>query len=749
MNVGSELETITIYREGAVCTRRAKLDRVDREVRVVGLPLSLVPGSVRGRVLTGPVGLRVLDVRPGFDVEFGDAVDESAETKARDAAKLEVTRLEARFNRLDAELRELQNLKPLPFEREEGAPPRPAPVEATLALTAFVDEKMKQLLSDKRAVEKELKDAREEAQLRERRLAEASAEKRSQKAKVTRAIVLAMSMEAAGPVEIEVEYQVPGVRWVPNYTLRLEKGFQGGALRLRASVAQDTGEDWKGVKLALSTATLLRRTDVPELKSLRIGRTQPQPPKPGFRAPPPGLDELFDGYDTASRPIPPALPTSVSVPTGFAAPPPPPAPPMKPQPRQAEKEKKRAVSYEAPTTEIAAAMPADEDAMPARGRSTGAMKPMAPGAPPPRSAPMASMPAPAAMRRPQAKGGGVFGTVADAIGGAMRDEADDFASLPEEEAEGGWGGDAPTGSGFSPVIPTYTPAEGLLDYDRLRMPGPEVAGARGKLSHVSDFEAVFAVGVSVQVDVVMMLLSTWQQRAMKVASLPVPPRCTLVASFDQFDFRYDCVAPVDVPSTGMWSTVPVMACQVGLTPQYVCVPAVEPKVFRTLAISNATTAALLAGPVEVSVGDEFLMTTTMPAIPPGANTERLGLGVEEAIKVARKTNFAETTGGFLGGSTVLKHDVEIEVNNRLGSPAAIEVRERVPVVPQSEKDIKVEEAEVKPGWEKTDGPVDGVVTAGLRRWRVTVAPGGRSTLTASVLVRIPADKMLVGGNRRS
>lgn len=325
MNVESELQTVTIYREGAVCTRRAKLDRVGKEVRVVGLPMSLVPGSVRGRVLTGPVGLRVLDVRPGFDVQFGDAVDESAEVKARDAAKLEVTRLEARFNRLDAELRELQNLKPLPFEREEGAPPRPAPVEATLALTAFVDEKMKALLTDKRAIEKELKDAREEAQLRERRLAEASAEKRSQKAKVTRAIVLSMSMEAAGPVELEVEYQVPGVRWVPNYTLRLEKGFLGGTLRMRASVAQDTGEDWKDVKLALSTATLLRRTDVPELKSLRIGRTQPQPPKPGFRAPPPGLDELFDGYDSVMRSPPAGLPSSST--TVFGLPPPPPAPP--------------------------------------------------------------------------------------------------------------------------------------------------------------------------------------------------------------------------------------------------------------------------------------------------------------------------------------------------------------------------------------------------------------------------------------
>lgn len=731
MNITSELQTVTIYREGAVCTRRAKVERVGTEVRVVGLPMSLLSGSVRGRVLTGPVGLRVLDVRPGFDVEFGDAVDESAEVKARDAARVEVARLELRFNRFDAELRELQTLKPLPFAPKEGDAPRAAPVEATLAMTAFVDERMKQLLVDKRAVEKELKDARDELQLRERRLAEASAEKRNSKAKVTRAIVLSMSQAAEGPVELEVEYQVPGVRWVPNYTLRLEKGFVGGKLRMRASVAQNTGEDWKGVALSLSTATLLRRTDVPELKSLRIGRTQPQAPKPGFRAPPPGLDELFTGYDAVSRSLP-GIEISV--------PPPPPAPPMRrPAPGDYQEKKKLDLPAQEEAAELNAPMPQ---------RSRSAAKPMAPGAMPmPSAAPMMMPPM-------QAKrgGGGVLGGMARAVGAVAasavmsRDEDDGsgYEGAADELSE-----ESPTGSQYAPVIPTFTPAEGLLDYDRLRMPGAEVAGARGKLSRVSEFDAVFAVGVTVQVDVMLAALNFWQQCTAMVQTLPLPPRCTMVASFDSFDFRYDCAAPVDVPSTGVWSTVPVMECEVGLTPQYVCVPAVEPKVYRTLAIANSSTSALLAGPVEVSVGDEFLMTTTMPAIPPGANTERLGLGVEEAIKVARKTNFAETTGGFLGGSTVLKHEVELEVNNRLSSAAAIEVRERLPQVPLSEKDIKVEEVEVKPGWEKVVGPVDGVVTEGLRRWRVTVPPGGRMALTAQFLVRIPADKMLVGGNRRN
>jgi len=123
--------------------------------------------------------------------------------------------------------------------------------------------------------------------------------------------------------------------------------------------------------------------------------------------------------------------------------------------------------------------------------------------------------------------------------------------------------------------------------------------------------------------------------------------------------------------------------------------------------------------------------------------------VEEAIKVARKTQYKETTGGFLGGSTVLPHDVEIEINNRLGAPALIEVRERVPTVDASEKDLKVEEVQSVPPWEKVEGPIDGEIVRGARRWRVTVPPGQTQKLTAQFAIRMPADRMLVGGNRRN
>ena len=67
-------------------------------------------------------------------------------------------------------------------------------------------------------------------------------------------------------------------------------------------MAQRSGEDWRGVRLALSTADLLFDARLPELPSLRFGRAQP-PAKKGYRAAPPGLDRMFEGHDRA---LPPA-----------------------------------------------------------------------------------------------------------------------------------------------------------------------------------------------------------------------------------------------------------------------------------------------------------------------------------------------------------------------------------------------------------------------------------------------------------
>lgn len=291
----------------------------------------------------------------------------------------------------------------------------------------------------------------------------------------------------------------------------------------------------------------------------------------------------------------------------------------------------------------------------------------------------------------------------------------------------------------------------MQDYARLVMAGPQSSG-RGRLGPMGEWDSVLLGGVGVEIEVLVSAVNAARRAALSVRGIAPPGSTNPVSSVDAFDYRYDCGSRVDVPSTGRWVSVAVTSCQVGLTPEYVCVPGVDSRVYRTLLVSNRGPAALLPGPVDVTVGDAFLMTTRLPAVPPRADaTHRLGLGVEEAIKVARKTSFKENTGGFLSGSTLLPHEIEIELSNRLATAAKVEVRERVPsVAPEDEKDVKVEETLVRPPWETIESPLDGqAVVRGARRWVVTVPPGERLTLVAQYAIRMPSDRMLVGGNRRA
>ncbi|HVG61033.1 MAG TPA: mucoidy inhibitor MuiA family protein [Hyalangium sp.] len=774
--VPSVLDAVTVHADGALCTRLATVPaengRLPTQVRINGLPLGLTTGSLRASVLQGPAGLAVRDIRPAFDAQLPPEPDVPAEQRALEEAQEALASVTLELQRVQRDVEATQELSPSFLEPKKGDPPREASPTSVLTLASFVDEELAALLSRKLDLERRQRDAMAEVELRRRRLQEGSSAVRGQRAVLYRAAVITLSAVGTGEGEtrLMLEYAVRGARWVPGYELRMPRSLDGGTLRMRASVLQRTGEDWQNVKLSLSTAELNRRADVPELKALRIGRRQPPPARSGWREPPPGLDELFTGYDSAGRPPVPAPP-----------PPPPKTAPIVAKPKGEARDRTatgeipvsgdmrqqmapssttvplpESISAEAPAEYAEAlaspAAPAPLPAMKKGGFLSGIRS--APGGPPP---PAPSAPAAAAPRRSMASRGG--GSLERQRTGASRNESAKKDAAYEEEAApmmdldeggalGGFGGAAPS----EPEPPSGIELGGsLLDYDSLELPPPNQPGLRGRLQPRpvwSSQELLALTAVHVQVDIIS-LIATRQQsmEAVQHISPPtwaVPPR----QSTPHFDYRYDVETRMDVPSDSVWHTVSVFSAPVGLSAEYLCVPSMEPQVFRTVKVENRTPHALLAGPVDVTLGDEFLMTSPLPTLAPGA-TQRLGLGVEESIKVSRNTRFDEATGGVFGGATVLTHRVSVEVANRLGRPVLVEIRERVPVVPKDEKDIKLEETEIKPAWRPPetlpgDTPVDGE-----RAWRVTVQPGEKQSLEAAWAVKIPSSKMLQGGNRRT
>ncbi|WP_441249628.1 DUF4139 domain-containing protein [Kitasatospora sp. McL0602] len=672
---------MVVHASGAVCRRRARgLVPPDGKVRLPGLPSSLDPGSLRATV-TGGDGHRVTEARLEQAAELRRTEELPELRRAAERAREESEAARARHARQLHRIDEIAALRAIPPQRGPDDPHRRTPADVWLDLADFVDERLTRLQARADTLAEEHQQAEHVAAVAEEELARASTAEPAGRVATTRTAVLTLTAAdstSAAEVEIEIEYIVPGAVWVPTYRLSHRQGDGGGTLVLRASVAQRTGEDWTGVRLGLSTADLHRRSDLPRLHSIRIGRAQAAPAASGWREPPPGLGELFAGYDTAVPPAP--RPAARRRSTGRPA---------------------RAMRYD-----FGGPAPA---VVHASGPRPGAQPvPPAPAAP-------AGAPAPDLLRSHAKR------------------------AAPAPDAAGGAGPAGPAGPAAPLMAPLMAaapappppppavegpprPAESWLDYASLVLDGPEQGDARrGKLRRDAD---PGLPGVSVP-------------RTPPLPRHAVAPR----DSAGSFDHRYDAAARVDLPSDGGWHSVTVGEIPVGLSREYVCVPAVEPTVYGVLVLANDTEQALLAGPVEVTADGEYLLTTRLPTLAPGG-TRRLGLGVAEGIRVARRAELRESTAGLLNNTTVLDHRVHVELANSLDHPVTVEVRERVPV--STEAEVRIEE---RPGWSPLD-PVE-PTPPGLRRRRVVLPAQGTAELDGGYEIRIPAGKALLGGNRRN
>ncbi|WP_406310649.1 DUF4139 domain-containing protein [Streptomyces sp. NBC_00623] len=680
---GSTLDSVVVYAQGAVCRRLARGSvSPDGRVRVTGLPRSLDPGSLRARVLGAP-GVRVTEAR----VEVGAS---PLATGTPDELRREVERLsdayaaaQGRRDRQLSLIEEVRALHPVPPARRREDPHRRTPVDAWLELADFVDERLAGLHNRLVELEGALRNVEHELTVAADRLARASTDAPSAHVETTVCAVLTLDGTGDAEAELELEYGVPGAVWVPAYRLTHRQGDGSGRLVLRASVAQRTGEDWTGVRIALATADLRRRTDLPRLRSIRIGRSQPAPAPSGWREPPAGLVDLFSGYDAAG-PGPATTAAPVAVAAGAASGPvPPPPPPQPPAPQ----------SYGG----LPAAVPL-------------------PGGAPPESFGdgMPALAQPAGSRP----------------GNRPRTGGRSFAGAPAAMAPAAPGRAAPPPPP-EPVAGPPQPSGAELDYAALVLCGPdEQGGRRGRLFPDSPFDPVAA---------------EYHRRAEAVAALPLPGQAVRPReSAGSFDHRFDATARADIPSDGTWHTVTVGEIPVGLRTEYLCVPSVEQTVYATLVLSNSTDQALLAGPVEVTVDDDFLLTAALPTLAPGG-VRRVGLGPAEGIRVTRRTNLHESTSGLRNNTTVLDHRVHVELANRLARPVTVEVRERVPVT--SEPDVRIEE---RADW---TAPEEGTEpdrhAPGTRVWRLDLPAGATAALDGGYEIRIPTGKALVGGNRRS
>ena len=714
--IDTKVESVTLYHRGATVRRTAPLDfssGLPPDLFLAGLPLSLVDHTVRLRVEVEGGEVMLSNVRVGLYAPPRGTPPQPPEQKALRDTQDALSLLRDRIAQLESETQRLVDVSVLPRPTpEEGKMPPPAPMLARVALEALFEDSVGKRIELVRTLRDEVKALEEKERELHRALQLASTAQHVRPDELKKSIHASL-VSGSSPKKgrLVLEYFVLGARWAPSYQCRMTRDCLQADLQLRALVCQRTGEDWRGVNLQLSTAAPMSWTELPELGAIKIGKAQPPPPSQrGFRPPPKGAASLFLDYDrglTSAREAMPVIPSWQSPELAMQGLPP---------PRPASMASGMMMEMAASADVMDDESPAEEErAM--KKEIAAPRRMMAPPAPPPAMA----APAPGAgpQRNKSAK------SVSARGGRADMGEADGFGGAPEPSLE-------------------------VVLYASLRLSGPE-SGSRGSLTPVDRrqafLESLARLNLVATFDV-LALVERAESQGLEVYNLRAPDGSSDVRSeAGWYDYVYGTDAAVDVPSDGTFHSVPVNTRTATSDVLYVVVPREDPQVYRQALVRNPLPSPLLPGPVEVSVGGEYVLTTTLPSVAPGGDF-KLSLGVEQGIKVARNARYLEQrSGDKVVATNELIHDLDIEVVNNLERAAKCEVRERVPQ-PAPEAEVVVDEGGIKPPWEPYKQEERGSVIEGGRRWVFTVKPGATQKLTAQYRVKLYANNELVGGNRR-
>ena len=275
MILDSRISAVTVFLNRAKVTRTAKAELPAGESILVfqNIPNAIQPDSVRARGTGSGVRIVSLDVAA---VQLPNTPDPLAGEVQQQVEDLELRLRELTDEQAAIDLRMKTTahmrvsaatdlIKGLAWGRTN--------IDALEIFNGYVDKTddaaraaLRDLEVRKRALQREL----DAAKARLKQLQHPASRHRKE-------VRVVVESEAPGTeVTLEISYVCSGATWKPLYDLRLT----GETLQVTylASVTQDTGEDWVGVDLALSTARPAATFSIPELSPWYLDI--PRPPRP-------------------------------------------------------------------------------------------------------------------------------------------------------------------------------------------------------------------------------------------------------------------------------------------------------------------------------------------------------------------------------------------------------------------------------------------------------------------------------------
>lgn len=271
----SKIATVTVYQTTALVTREVTVPEGAGQVEVVvsPMPSATMPNSLYAE---GSDVVRVLSARYRTRAI---AEDNREEVRKLEGEIKAITKLLAD---LDADMKgvtlnmgfnaklEAFTAATLTTLTEKGQ----LDAEKTILLATHIRDSRAKLIKEETKLKQSIETEKDKLAFAQRQLGEKS----GGVSRTERDAVIVVDKKA-GPATIKLNYLVSNSTWKPQYKLRAAtKAGDPVTVEYLASVTQQTGEDWAGVNLVLSTAQPLLNAAPPDLRAMEVAVGTPGQP---------------------------------------------------------------------------------------------------------------------------------------------------------------------------------------------------------------------------------------------------------------------------------------------------------------------------------------------------------------------------------------------------------------------------------------------------------------------------------------
>ncbi|MEJ2750360.1 MAG: mucoidy inhibitor MuiA family protein, partial [Anaerolineae bacterium] len=234
------------------------------------LPLVLEPDSVRvGGAGSAQVRLLGVDVRRHHyeetPAEHVHQLEQEVETVSDELRQLE----DDKAGWL-AHAKYLDGLRQATTEFAKGLSRGKSTIDDQLQLTQFLQEQDSDMRSAIRQLDVDQRELKRRLDKLQRELKEASSARPRQRYQAS----IEVEVLTAGDFQVELTYLVRNAGWQPLYDVRLTDAGEI-AVGYLAQITQNTGQDWPGVDLVVSTARPALNQRLPELKPWFVDEYRP------------------------------------------------------------------------------------------------------------------------------------------------------------------------------------------------------------------------------------------------------------------------------------------------------------------------------------------------------------------------------------------------------------------------------------------------------------------------------------------